>query len=179
MEQALWNNFLGITLDDMMIPDLDFADNICLIDDNGNDRQKLIDNVTNKASRVGLQLNDVKTKFCSKEEYQKFYVYGKELECVDEFTYLRSNTMLPDSLDHKKRQMKWLGHVYAWNHLIFPTQYSSLREARIGKDLLEKNEKTGEQLSETIWNKQASQAVIEELRKVMVSIGGFNCSSNA
>ena len=58
----------------MMIADLDFANDICLIDDNGNNAQKLLDNVTNNASRDGLQLNVGKTKFCSSDEYQKFYV---------------------------------------------------------------------------------------------------------
>ena len=33
MEQALSNDLLGLTLDGMMIADLDFADDICLIDD--------------------------------------------------------------------------------------------------------------------------------------------------
>ena len=55
MEQALSNDLFGITLNDMMVADLGFADDICLIDDNGNDAQKLRDNVTNNALRVCLQ----------------------------------------------------------------------------------------------------------------------------
>ena len=94
MEQALSNDLLGLTLDDKMIADLDFADDIRLIDDNGNDAQKLLNNVTNNASRVGLTLNVGKTKFCSNDEYQKFYVYGEELKRVDEFTYLGSKIQL-------------------------------------------------------------------------------------
>ena len=92
MEQALSNDLLGLTLDDMMIADLDFAD-ICLIDDKGNDAQKLLNNVTNNASQVGITLNVGKTKFCS-NEYQKFYVHGEELKRVDEFTYLGSKIQL-------------------------------------------------------------------------------------
>ena len=72
MEQALSNDLLGNTVEDMMIAYLDFADDIFLIDDNGNDAQKLPDNVTNNASLVGLQLNVGKTKFCSNDEYHKF-----------------------------------------------------------------------------------------------------------
>ena len=94
MEQALSNDLFGITLDDLMVGDLDFADGICLIDDNGNDAEKLLDNVTTNTSRVGLQLNVGKTKFCYNDEYQKFFVYGQELELVDEYTYLGSKTKL-------------------------------------------------------------------------------------
>ena len=64
MEQALSNHLLGITLDDMMIADLDYADDSCLIDDIVNGAQKLLDSVTNNASRVSLQLNAGITEFC-------------------------------------------------------------------------------------------------------------------
>ena len=74
MEQALSNDLFCFTLDNIMVADLDFADDICLIDDNGNDAQMLLDNVTNNASRVGVQMNVGKTKFCSNDEYQKFYL---------------------------------------------------------------------------------------------------------
>ena len=98
MEQALSNDLFGITLDDMMVADLDFADDICLIEDNGNGAQKLLDNVTNNALRVGQQLNVGKTKFCSNDQYQKFCVYGEELERVDEFTYLGIKIKLDDNV---------------------------------------------------------------------------------
>ena len=39
MEQALENENVGVALDDMTIADLDFADDICLLDDNGTDAQ--------------------------------------------------------------------------------------------------------------------------------------------
>ena len=94
MEKALSNDLLGITLDDLMIVDLDFADDICLIEDNGNDAQKLLDIVTNNASRVGLQLNVRKTKFCFTDEHQKFYIYGEDLERVGEFIYPGSKFQL-------------------------------------------------------------------------------------
>ena len=71
------NDLFGITLDDMMVADLDFAEDIYLIDDNGNDANKLFDNNTYNASRVDI-LNVGETKFCSNDEYQKFYVYGEE-----------------------------------------------------------------------------------------------------
>ena len=47
MEQALSNDLSGITQDDMMVAD--FADDIWLIDDNGNNAQKLLDNDANNA----------------------------------------------------------------------------------------------------------------------------------
>ena len=90
MEEALRNDNVGVSLDDTIIADLDFADDICLMDDNGNDAQRLLDNVARNAAAVGLYLNVGKTKFCSQDINQKFHVYGEELERVEDFTYLGS-----------------------------------------------------------------------------------------
>ena len=90
MEEALRNDNVGVSLDDTIIADLDFADDICLMDDNGNDAQRLLDNVAKNAAAVGLYLNVGKTKFCSQDINLKFHVYGEELERVEDFTYLGS-----------------------------------------------------------------------------------------
>ena len=49
LEKALSIDLFGNTLDDMVIADLVFSDDICLIDKNG-----IGDNITNNALRVGL-----------------------------------------------------------------------------------------------------------------------------
>ena len=94
MEQALENENVGVALDDMTIADLDFADDICLLDDNGTDAQRLLDKVTSYAALVGLHLNVGKTKFGAHDINQKFYVYGEELQRVEDFTYLGSKIQL-------------------------------------------------------------------------------------
>ena len=71
MEQALENENVGVALDDMTIADLDFADDMCLLDDNGTDAQRLLDKVTSYAALVGLHLNVGKTKFCAHDISQK------------------------------------------------------------------------------------------------------------
>ena len=71
MEQALENENVGVALDDMTIADLDFADDMCLLDDNGTDAQRLLHKVTSYAALVGLHLNVGKTKFCAHDISQK------------------------------------------------------------------------------------------------------------
>ena len=63
MEQALQNEIVGMALDDMTIADLRFPGDICLLDDNSTDAQKLLDKVTSKAAMVGLPLMPTKPKF--------------------------------------------------------------------------------------------------------------------
>ena len=63
MEQALQNEIVGMTLDDMTIPDLGFYDDICLLDDNSTDAQKLLDKVTSNAAMVGFHLMPTKPNF--------------------------------------------------------------------------------------------------------------------
>ena len=62
MHEATEKQLLGIALDDMIITDLDFADDICLLDDNIADAQTLLDLVTKAAAKGGLEINTSKTK---------------------------------------------------------------------------------------------------------------------
>ena len=57
MHEAIKKQFLGIALDDMIITDLDFADDICLLDDNTADAQTFLDLVTKAAANGGLEIN--------------------------------------------------------------------------------------------------------------------------
>ena len=62
----------------MAIADLDFADDICLLDDNPEDAQRLLDRVAENAAYVGLETNVDKTKFCSHSVVQKFTVNNQK-----------------------------------------------------------------------------------------------------
>ena len=87
MDETLRNDYVGVALFDMTIANLDFAD-ICLLDDNKTDIQRLLNQVASNAAKVGLHLNVSKTKLCAQDTNQNFHVYGEELERVECFTYL-------------------------------------------------------------------------------------------
>jgi hypothetical protein len=64
METATIGRNLGITLHYMTVTDLDFADDICLLEDNLNSAQELLNLVVSIAASTGLIVNTSKTKFC-------------------------------------------------------------------------------------------------------------------
>ena len=102
MHEATEKQLLGIALDDM-ITDLDFADDICLLDDNIADAQTLLDLVTEAAAKGGLEINTSKNKFCSACPEDQMTCNGKPIEKVDSFTYLGSNLQLDGDVSHEVR----------------------------------------------------------------------------
>ena len=46
----------GISVDDKYLPDFDFADDICLLEDNAEDDQRLLESVVCAAKNVGLKI---------------------------------------------------------------------------------------------------------------------------
>ena len=54
MKRTLEGDKLGIVLDDMIIADLEFADDICLLEENESDAQRLLDKITQTSAYVGL-----------------------------------------------------------------------------------------------------------------------------
>ena len=84
------NTNLGIRLE-TSITDLDYADDICLPEDNPDDAQNLLNRVVDAAKLVGLQLNESKTKcMFSCCEPTVLFCNGVKLENVTEFDYLGS-----------------------------------------------------------------------------------------
>ena len=102
MHEATEKQLLGIALDDMLT-DLDFADDICLLDDNIGGAQTLLDLVTNAAAKGGLEINISKTKFCSACPEDQMKCNGKPIEKVDSFTYLGRNLQLDVDVSHEVR----------------------------------------------------------------------------
>ena len=80
----------GIQLE-TLITDLDYADDICLLEDNSADAQALLDRVLSAAVEVGLKINAGKTKcMLSRLEPSSIYCNGCALDNVAEFDYLGS-----------------------------------------------------------------------------------------
>ena len=80
----------------MVITDLAFADDICLTED----AQKLLNCFTNSVAKYGLQINTLKTKFCSSFS-DHIECLGEPLERVDSFCYLGSNIQLDGVVSHE------------------------------------------------------------------------------
>ena len=57
MKRTLEGDKLGIVLDDMIIADLENADDICLLEDNKSDAQRILNKVTQTSAYVDLQIN--------------------------------------------------------------------------------------------------------------------------
>ena len=98
MKRTLEGDKLGIVLDDMIIADLEFADDICLLEENESDAQRILDKVTQTSAYVGFQMNVQQTKFCSNNPNANLTVKNELLERVDEFTYLGSRIALNGSV---------------------------------------------------------------------------------
>ena len=85
IKNSLCQGMHGISLDDTYVPDLDFTDEICLLEDNAEDAQHLLDSVVHAAENVGLKINASKTKFCSIDPNIKITCSGEQLERVGKF----------------------------------------------------------------------------------------------
>ena len=77
-----------ISLDDTYVPGFDLADDICLLEDNAENAQHLLDSVVHTTKNVGLKINTSKTKFCSIDPNIDITCLGEQLERVEKFTYL-------------------------------------------------------------------------------------------
>ena len=82
----------------MSVADLDFADNICRLEDNGPYAQRLQTKITEEAALIGLQINITKTKFCSQDSFQAFQVDGEDIELVEKIEYLGSKIQLDGNI---------------------------------------------------------------------------------
>ena len=87
----------------MTVADLDFADDICLMDDNFEDAQTLLDKVVKFAAKAGIEINVPKTKYCSNIIEKPLECYGQELEQVDKFTYLGSKIRIDANITQEVR----------------------------------------------------------------------------
>ncbi|XP_075263897.1 uncharacterized protein LOC142355704 [Convolutriloba macropyga] len=87
----------------MVITDLDFVDDICLLDDNIADAQTHLDPVTKANAKGGLEINISKTKFCSTCPEDQMTCNGKPIEKVDSFTSMGSNLQLDGVVSHEVR----------------------------------------------------------------------------
>ncbi|XP_063728629.1 uncharacterized protein LOC134856217 [Symsagittifera roscoffensis] len=78
----------GIRLE-TVISDLDYADDICLLEDNADDAQSLLNRVVAAAKEVGLIVNASKTKcMVTRTDQAVLYLDCNPLENVIEFVYL-------------------------------------------------------------------------------------------
>ena len=94
MKQATDNGNRGLEwLDGHKLADLDFADDIALLDETWSGMQQLTSKIEEVAQKVGLYMNTGKTKFIkigNFEESGTIQVGGGSIENVDEFCYLGS-----------------------------------------------------------------------------------------
>jgi hypothetical protein len=60
----------------MTVTDLDFANNICLLEDNLNSAQELLNLGVSTAASTGLIVNITKTKFCLTIDCQNYHDAG-------------------------------------------------------------------------------------------------------
>ena len=101
MSAALKDHNGGILIaQQVLLNDLDFADDIDLIESDPEKLQDLIDKVSQKAAEFGLKLNHGKCKVLSVMSTDfVFKVNGKEIETVQEFTYLGSTVTPNGNID--------------------------------------------------------------------------------
>ena len=98
METVLDGETFGITLHDMLVTDLDNADDICLLEDCPVKAQKTLDLMTTKAAEVERSINVPKTKFCSHDSMIQLQRNGEPLEAVQEFIYLGTKTQVDGNI---------------------------------------------------------------------------------
>ena len=101
MRQSLEGNTYGFTINKRMsrrhpeqkLADVDFADDLALLEDTVKDAQKFLYSVEDAAKVVGMHLNDDKTKFMTKNCTDDAKIWarnGEEIKHVPDFLYLGS-----------------------------------------------------------------------------------------
>ena len=92
MRKAVDENEHGMKLqDNILLADLDFADDIALLSDSRNGIQELTNNLEEYASQTELRISTEKTKVMSSHDHgNQILVGGQPVEEVNKFTYLGS-----------------------------------------------------------------------------------------
>ena len=91
MRETTRNNNTGIRWQMMSkLEDLDFADDIALLSSTHSQMQSKTNSMSGLAKRVGLKINEKKTKILrlNNRKMEPVKLEGKDIEDVDEFTYL-------------------------------------------------------------------------------------------
>ena len=118
MLTALSSGNYGLALDDMTIPDLDFADDIALLDDNIQDMQGLLDAVVLVSQHCGLLINTSKTEYMTSVANPVLQCNGEILNQTDKFTYLGSSIQLDGNIEHEIRLR--IGRANKGFHMLNP-----------------------------------------------------------
>ncbi|XP_075258477.1 uncharacterized protein LOC142350513 [Convolutriloba macropyga] len=103
MISALRSGKFGASLDDTAMADLDYADDIALVDDNIYDIQRLLDALNIEAESCCLKINLKKTEICSNQEDATLSCKGVQLNLVEHLTNLESSIQLNGDI---AREMK-------------------------------------------------------------------------
>lgn len=96
---------------EVKLSDMEFADDIVLLENNIHDAQEQLDSLATSAKQVGLNISTSKTEVLTKnvQRIQKLQVNGVELRFVDDFKYLGSYVSGSHE-DLKRRKSKAWGH---------------------------------------------------------------------
>ena len=90
MKNVLADKNFDLELDNATVTDLDFADDICLPEDDEDNAQKLLIRVSESASKTGLIINVKKTKAISTNDIINLIHNNERVEVVQSFCYLGS-----------------------------------------------------------------------------------------
>jgi hypothetical protein len=94
LKQAVDDGNWGLKwVDEKKLSDLDFADDIALLDETWKGMQSLTDMIQEVAGKVGLHMNTSKTKLMKIGNFEEdgcIQVGGGPIECVEDFCYLGS-----------------------------------------------------------------------------------------
>ena len=90
MKNVLADKNFDLELDNATVTDLDFADDICLPEDDEDNTQKLLIRVSESASKTGLIINVKKTKAISTNDIINLIHNNERVEVVQSFCYLGS-----------------------------------------------------------------------------------------
>ena len=103
MRRATKDGHTGLKwVEEDRLKDLDFADDIALLDSTWNGMKELTSNVQTEAAKVGLTINAEKTKIMKIGKWQdtdSIMIEGKEIEMVESFCYLGSLIRSDSSCD--------------------------------------------------------------------------------
>ena len=81
--------------ENVVITDLDYADDIATLSESENTAQALIDSISDKAAQFGMKIKSTKTKamYCHTQEVPQLSVNSETIEVVDHFCYLGGYVM--------------------------------------------------------------------------------------
>ncbi|KAI5718070.1 hypothetical protein M8J77_015738 [Diaphorina citri] len=98
-----WDEHMGININGKTLSNLRFADDIALFAENHEDIQRMLQHLSKESEKVGLKINESKTKIMTNNTREETKLNDKIIEYVEDYCYLGQTVSF---LKHQDKEIK-------------------------------------------------------------------------